>query len=145
MGRTPCNSIQPTRAELAAYLATAATTSEYRRWQVILLITDGVPLDQIAASTGYRARTIRQIVQRYQQGGPAALVDQRTRGPGAAPLLTPAQQDELRLALAALPKDGGVWTGPKVAQWIEAKTGKRVHRQRGWEYLRRLSTDKDKR
>src|SRR5262249_49606298 len=36
--------------------------------------------------------------------------------------------------------DGGAWTGGKVAQWMAAKTGRPVHRQRGCEYLRRLTT-----
>jgi hypothetical protein len=32
-----------------------------------------------------------------------------------------------------------MWSGPKVARWIERKTGtrRRVHAQRGWEYLRK--------
>ena len=90
------------------------------------------------AATGYRPRTIREIAQRYRQFGPVALVDQRAHSPGAAPILVAEQQDELREALQNAPPDGGVWTGPKVAQWIAAKTGRRVHRQRGWDYLRRL-------
>ena len=32
-----------------------------------------------------------------------------------------------------------VWTGPKVARWIERETGKsQVHNQRGWDYLKKL-------
>ncbi len=34
--------------------------------------------------------------------------------------------------------DGGLWTGPKVAAWIEEKTGTKTHPQRGWVYLKRL-------
>jgi hypothetical protein len=49
------------------------------------------------------------------------------------------QQIELRQAIQGLPPDGGAWTGPKIAQWMAAKTGKPVHRQRGLEYLRRLA------
>ena len=31
-----------------------------------------------------------------------------------------------------------MWSGPKVARWIEEKTGiERVHAQRGFEYLRK--------
>jgi transposase len=36
------------------------------------------------------------------------------------------------------PNGGGLWTGPKVAEWIEAKTAKRTHPQRGWVYLKGL-------
>jgi transposase len=31
-----------------------------------------------------------------------------------------------------------MWNSRKVAEWIEHKTGRRVGRQRGWEYLRKL-------
>lgn len=41
-------------------------------------------------------------------------------------------------ALEGPAPDGGLWRGPKVAVWIEQKTGKRTHPQRGWVYLKRL-------
>lgn len=42
--------------------------------------------------------------------------------------------------LSTLPRPmGGVWTGPNVAVWIKEQTGREVHPQRGWEYLRRLN------
>jgi transposase len=32
-----------------------------------------------------------------------------------------------------------MWSGPKVARWIEEKAGlEKVHAQRGWEYLRKV-------
>jgi len=34
---------------------------------------------------------------------------------------------------------GGVRTGPKVAHWNESQTERKVHPQRGWEYLKRLN------
>jgi transposase len=126
------------RAEIAARSASAATAAERRRWQVIGLLADGTPLAEIVAATGYRPRTIRQIAQRYRDSGPAGLVDGRQRSLGATPLLSLEQQDELRAALQGVPPDGGRWNGPKVARWIAARTGKHVHRQRGWEYLRRF-------
>lgn len=54
-------------------------------------------------------------------------------------LLSAAQQEELDQALQS-PPDGGLWSGPKVAQWIAQKTGRgQVHPQRGWDYLQRLN------
>jgi transposase len=131
------------RTEILDRTQHAPTAVERRRWQVILLVMEQTPLADIVAATGYRPRTIRQIAQRYREQGPAALVDQRRRRAGAAPLLTAAQQQELRLALQHPPADGGRWTGPKVAHWIEAKTGQRVHRQRGWEYWQRFRTTQE--
>ena len=126
------------RAGIAARSASAPTASERRRWQVIGLLLDRVPLDEIVAATGYRLRTIREIAQRYHESGAGALADRRAQSPGAPRLLGSSIQHELRQVLRSPPPGGGDWTGPKVAQWIADKTGKRVHRQRGWEYLRRL-------
>ena len=126
------------RAEIALRSTSASTAIERRRWQVIGLLADGAPLAEIVAATGCRPRTIRQIAQRYRECGPVGLADGRQRSVGAAPILAEEQQRDLRQALQRPAPDGGVWTGPKVARWIAARTGKRVHRQRGWEYLRRL-------
>ena len=126
------------RADITVRSTSASTAIERRRWQVIGLLADGAPQAEIVARTGYRPRTIRQIAQRYRERGPAGLADRRQRSVGAAPILTENQQRDLRQALQNPAPDGGVWTGPKVARWIAARTGKRVHRQRGWEYLRRL-------
>lgn len=129
------------RAELEAHLAMVTVADERRRLQVLLHLADGTPLAEIVAITGYRPRSIRQIAQRYIELGAASLVDRRTLAPRAAPLLSAAEQEELRQTLQQAPPDGGAWTGPKVAQWIAAKTGKSVQRQRGLEYLRRLKTE----
>jgi len=128
------------QAEILARAASALTSVERQRWQVIGLLADGAPLAEIVGTTGYRPRTIRQIAQRYRECGPAGLADRRQRSVGAAPILSEGQQRDLRQALQKRAPDGGVWTGPKVARWIAARIGKHVHRQRGWEYLRRLGS-----
>jgi hypothetical protein len=96
-------------------------------------------MTDIVGMTGYRPRSIRQIAQRYIETGAASLVDRRAFAQGAAPLLSAEAQIELRNALQDVPPDGGAWTGGKVARWMAARTGKPIHRQRGLEYLRRLT------
>ena len=55
-------------------------------------------------------------------------------------LLSAAQQEELDQVLQSPPADGGLWSGPKVAQWIAQTTGRaQVHPQRGWDYLKKLN------
>jgi transposase len=115
-----------------------AMAGNCRRRLVIDLLATGTSLPEIVAATGYRPRTIRQIAQRYRASGPASLEDRRVHSRGALPLIPAVMQDELRKTLQDPPPGGGCWTGPKVAQWIAVKAGKPVHRQRGWEYLRRL-------
>src|SRR4051812_1208451 len=80
------------RTEIARRSETASTPAECRRWQVIALLADRVPLAEIEAATGCRPRTIRQIAQRYREAGAAGLADGRQRSPGAAPILTAEQQ-----------------------------------------------------
>ncbi|MEG4634734.1 winged helix-turn-helix domain-containing protein [Microcoleus sp. AR_TQ3_B6] len=36
------------------------------------------------------------------------------------------------------PPDGGLWNGPKVADWMSELKGYKVCRQRGWEYLKSM-------
>ena len=115
------------RAELAGQLAAAT---------VLLHVADGIPIAEIVVLTGYRPRSIRQIVQRYLETGAESVVDRRTLAQGATPLLSAEERRELHQALQHPPPNGGAWTGPKVAAWMAAKTGRPVHRQRGWEYLR---------
>jgi transposase len=90
----------------------------------------------VAAVTSYTVNWIRLIARRYNQQGPTGLED---RHPGATGLLSAGQRAALAAALEQPPPDGGVWTGPNAAAWMTAMLGRRVHPQRGWEALRRLS------
>ncbi|MCH7794283.1 MAG: winged helix-turn-helix domain-containing protein [Proteobacteria bacterium] len=59
--------------------------------------------------------------------------------PARARLLNAAQLVELAAALEGVPPGGGLWSGPKVAQWIAEKIGRdHIHPHRGWVYLKRL-------
>ena len=83
-------------------------------------------------------------MRRYNEAGAAGIKNQR-RGKsyqkrGKPPLLNSEQIEQLKQALKSRPSDGGIWTGPKVARWIEEKTGvEKVWNQRGWEYLKKCA------
>ncbi len=103
----------------------------------------GDSVGQVAEIVGYSEKWTREIARRYESEGVKGLGDRRHGNPGAKDrsLLDEEGRAELREALLEeAPPGGGMWSGPKVARWIEEKTGveKKVHAQRGWEYLRKV-------
>jgi hypothetical protein len=98
--------------------------------QIIWLLSQGRSAKFVAEVTGYTPTS--KILWRYNDHGLAGLGDGRLDNPGAAPLLDPAQVEELRDSEP--PPDGGL--GRKVAHWITGRST--VSPQRGVEYLRRL-------
>ena len=127
-----------TVVELEAHYRQSRDPVARSQWQIIWLVAQGVPTPRVIEATGYSEGWISVLVGRYNAGGEAGIGDRRHTNPGAAPLLDAEGQVALRLALAGLPDDGGQWTGPKVAAWMEKRFGHLVHAQRGWEYLRRV-------
>jgi transposase len=127
--------------ELTQRARQAPDTTEARRFQLLRLIADGKTIQDAASLVGLGYSYARRILRRYNEQGPQAMRNRwrEQRPPPPRPLLTLEQQEELRQALAGRAPDGGLWNGPKVAQWIQQQTGReQVHPQRGWDYLRRL-------
>ena len=106
--------------------------------QIIWLLSQGHAAKFVAEVTGYSSVWVSKILWRYNDHGLAGLGDGWLDNPGAAPLLDPAQLEELRDVVSAPPPDGGVWSGRKVALWITGRIGRTVSPQRGVEYLHRL-------
>jgi len=102
----------------------------------------GDSMREVARMVGYSQKWVREIAGRYESEGVDALGDRRHANPGAKEraLLDEEGQARLREALLAeAPPGGGMWSGPKVARWIEQRTGlEKVHVQRGFEYLRKV-------
>lgn len=78
------------------------------------------------------------MVRSYNRRGADGLGDLRHQNPGAKPLLDDGKLAQLWQALQSEPADGGLWTGPKVAQWMSDLLEQPVSPQRGWEYLKGL-------
>ena len=107
-------------------------------WQVIYLMQQGRPSEQVAHEVGYSVPWVRQLVGRYNARGPQAVGDGRAHNRGAAPVMDEAVRHELRQVLEEpVPAElgGGLWNGVKVALWLERKLERPVHRQRGHEAL----------
>lgn len=108
------------------------------RWQVILLRSEGAATSLIMNVCKVGATTLQTWIRQYNQNGPESVTDGRATN-GRAPYLNAEQQEELRRALGSDPPDGGLWTGPKVAQWLRTRLEKpEIHEDCGWKYLNRL-------
>lgn len=124
--------------EIRGYYLTSTDVVERGRWQVILLLAEGVPSEEVARISGYCTRWVRTLARRYNADGATAMRDGRHDNPGATGLLDEPLRKELAAVVEQPPVDGGAWSGPKVAAWMEERLGQKVHPQRGWEYLRRV-------
>lgn len=135
------------RLHLPPHLTLDELEQRYRRsddpvarsqWQMVWLLTGGMPTAEVARVTGYAVNWVREIARRYRVDGPDGLGDRRHTNPGAPPLLDAAQQAHLRAALAGPAPGGGLWTCRSVAAWMSAALDRPVSEQRGWEWMRRL-------
>jgi transposase len=137
----------PQRLRLADHLSDADLFARSRasdhpvertHYQVLWMVCQGWRTEDIGVAVGYTPTWIRRLVGPYNEQGPSALRDHRQFNPGAAPLLSWEEEQDLKNALANDPPEGDFWSGPLVARWMSERTGQKVARQRGWDYLRRL-------
>jgi len=129
-----------TSEELAARFRCCTDGRQRARWQALWLLShprQPRPAAQAAELVGLTADAVRKLVHRYNAGGPAAVA-RRPGGPGRAPRLSPAQQEQLKAELLGRAPDGGLWSGPKLARRIAQLTGTPMHKATGWEWLRKL-------
>src|SRR3954452_10002612 len=73
---------------------------------IIWLLSQGRSARFVAEVTGYTPTWVSKILWRYNDHGLAGLGDGRLDNPGAAPLLDPAQLEELRDVVSEPPPDG---------------------------------------
>lgn len=122
--------------ELEQRYRQAKTGVERSHYQIIWLLAQGKRTEEVSELTGYSRSWIYELVWGYNRLGVDSLGDKRQSNRGKAPLLNEVQQAQLWQALQSPPADGGLWSGPKVAQWMSEILDRPIHPQRGWEYLR---------
>lgn len=137
----------PRQLTLVSHLSTQELDQHYRsateprqrsHYQMIWLLSQGKPTKEVAEATGYSLNWIYELVKGYNRFGPESLGDKRRENPGRKPLLNDEQQAQLWQVLQTPPGDGGLWSGPKVAQWMSELLERPISPQRGWDDLRSL-------
>jgi transposase len=110
-------------------------------WHLIWLMVNPrktVLVTEAAETVGFCENWARIIVHRYNKEGVDKFIDKRRSNKGRAPLLNKKQQKELReLLTQKKPEDGGLWTAPKVAKWIQKKTKKSITSVGAWKWIRK--------
>jgi transposase len=105
-------------------------------FQAIWLLSQGYDIEEIAAVLAFSTRWVQILINRYNEGGPERLGDQRVHNGTEPTILTSDALEALKERLQMPPDDGGQWTGPKIARWLAQYHGlKSVHDQRGWDAL----------
>ena len=142
----------PKKATLVSYYSSSELKQKYRksqdavesrRWHLLWKVSLGWTIKQAALAVGISYEYSKEIVKKYNEGaekGVENLKNKNREHRGAKqPLLSEQQLQKLGEALESKPSDGGIWTGPKVARWIEKESGvQKVWNQRGWDYLKKL-------
>lgn len=142
----------PRKAHLAKYYSSEELKQKYiksqesveaRRWHLLWKISLGWTIKNSAIAVGINYEYSKEIVKKYNNLGEKGVVNlkkkPRKHTGGKKSLLTEKQLEKLAAKLESRPSDGGIWTGTKVARWIEKETGvEKVWNQRGWDYLKKL-------
>jgi transposase len=109
------------------------------RWRALHLISQGEQANRAARRVGRTSGWITQLARRYNERGAEAVPNQKGEmSGGGKPHLDTTAAQALDQALRLAAPDGGLWTAPKVAAWIAARTGQTVHESTAWRYMRRL-------
>ena|SRR3569832_1978528 len=113
--------------------------NEKARWRALFLISRGMLAAEAARRVGRTSGWVTQLTRRYNERGAGAVPDRQSEAkPGPPPSVDADLASELVAALRSESPDGGLWTAPKVAAWIEQRTGRSVHETTAWRAMRRL-------
>jgi len=143
--------LMPKKAYLATHFPADVLKQKYRttkdpvearRWGLIWKISVGWTIKDSAIALGVHYQYAKKVLKSYNELGAEGLKNQKYHSTphrrGKAPLLNQQQYEKLKEQLQERPADGGIWTGVKVARWIEKETQReKVNNQRGWEYLKK--------
>jgi hypothetical protein len=126
----------PSVDELGRRYRTAKEPNERTWWQILWLLAQGRAATELSAVTGYRAYWIGQIARRYNEQGPAGMVNRRrTTSYRPPPALSPKQQEELRQTLAEAAARNEPWTGSDAATWMAERVCRPVSLPSGLELV----------
>jgi hypothetical protein len=127
----------PKKAYLAEHLSSEELKDRYRssqdsvetrRWHLLRQISLGWTIKNAAVAVGLDYQYSFRTLKKYNELGEEGVKNLKKKSAeyriGKEPLLKEEQFQKLKEELKELPVDGGIWTGSKVARWIEKETGR---------------------
>lgn len=130
-----------THEEIAKKYRGCKNAREKSYWHLIKLMTEPNKarlVTEAAQLVGFCQNWARILVHRYNEEGPENFIDKRKNNQGREAFLSAKQQEQLKkILIEKRPPDGGLWTGPKVALWIEKKTKKRITAVGAWKWIKK--------
>lgn len=129
-------------SELKRKYLTSPDPVESRRWYILWKVSLGWTIKDSAIAVGLTYQYAKRIVKKYNDSKAEGIKNNRKtthqHRRGKLPLLNEQQLQKLLKELQERPSDGGIWTGPKVARWMEKETkNQKIANQRGWDYLKK--------
>jgi transposase len=104
--------------DLEASYEAAVDPVAKRHFHALWLLSLGYEVDEVAELVSLSSRWVWRLIRRYNEGGPEQLGDRRSHNGTAPSILAPEALAALQERLRTPPEDGGVWTAPKVAQFL---------------------------
>ncbi|MEH2082053.1 MAG: helix-turn-helix domain-containing protein [Nostoc sp.] len=96
---------------------------ESRRWHLLWKVSLNWTLKNSAIAVGINYDYAKKILKKYNELGAEGVKNLKNQHHGSKrgnkSLLSDEQLEKLAKELESRPADGGIWTGPKVARWIE--------------------------
>jgi transposase len=102
-------------SELEARYEAAGDPIAKNHFHALWLLSSGYEVDEVAELLSFSTRWVRELIKRYDEGGPQWLGDQRVHNGTKPTILTPEALAALKERIKTPPDDGGLWTGPKIA------------------------------
>lgn len=115
---------------------------ESRRWHLLWKVSLGWSIKNSCVAVGISYSYGKQIVKKYNDSADLGVkncqYNHSKQAGGKKALLSHEQLEKLTQVLNSKSPDEGIWTGSKVARWMEKETGvEKVWNQRGWDYLKK--------
>ena len=123
-------------AELEQGYRTATEPIGKSHFHALWLLSRGYDIDETAEILSFSTRWVRILINRYNEGGPSQLGDQRANNGTEPTILTPDALGKLKERLQTTPDDGGRGRARRSRAGSPPIHGlKAVHDQRGWDAL----------